>query len=229
MRTAALLAFLAAAGSARAEFASFEYFVAGTIPDDSILGIQNTQSVAGVTGAIEDLRLSLALTPIGADGGWMGDLYAYLRHTDESGTTTSILMNRVGRQVGRSAGLSAGPSIDIMFDDVGPDVHLLAGPQGELLTGTFSADGRAIDPALALDTAARTAGLDLFTGGNANGEWTLFIADMSGGSQYRLDSWGLVFQTAEVTDPEPEPVPEVSSIALTSLLVGALALSRRRR
>ena len=194
------------------------------IPDDSDAGIQSTHTVTDPNGPLASVQVSLQLTPIGADGGWIGDLYAYLRHTDASGTRTSILLNRIGSTSLNSAGLADGPSLDIILTANGPDIHNLTGPLGSSLTGVFGADGRAVDPNQVLDTSSRAAGLDIFNGAQPGGDWTLFIADLSGGSQYRLDEWGLV-----LTSGSPQLVPDVAnSISLLAMACGLVIFCRRR-
>ena len=101
------------------------------------------------------------------------------------------------------------------LSDLG-DIHLSPGDPG-LLTGRWEADGRFIDPDLVVDTDPRNAGLDQLFGLDPDGEWTLFVADLSTGSQHTLRSWEL-----SITG-----VPEPTSLAL--LLVAAPFLARRRR
>ena len=198
--------------SAQGASNTFDYAVGVAVPDDSSLGIQNTQTISDpflglITGASVQLRLS----PLGNNGGWLGDIYAYLRHTDSSGTALSILLNRTGKTASNPGGLSDGPVVDITLTDnpADADVHLVSSPLGASFIGTFSADGRLIDPNAVLDTSPRLAGLDIFDGMDASGDWTLLVADLSGGNQYRLDSWSLTLQT--------ESVPETVN---TSLLLG---------
>src|SRR5207253_823745 len=45
-----------------------------------------------------------------------------------------------------------------------------------------------------------TAGSNPFLGLNAKGEWTFFVADMSGGSAMTLTSWGLNITGINTTD-----------------------------
>jgi MYXO-CTERM domain-containing protein len=90
------------------------------------------------------------------------------------------------------------------------------------LTGTWGADGREIDPASPpslFDSTASTANLDSFTGTSPNGTWTLFLADLSAGSQGFLNNWTVNIST----------VPEPPAMALLGM--GALLLVRwmRRR
>lgn len=227
MKTAVAILLCSLALNARADLSSFNFSVNEAVPDGSSVGVQNTQTISPGGGAINSVQVALHLTPLGNDGGWFGDLYAYLRHADSSGTVSSILLNRVGRTASNTGGLSAGPTVDIMFTETGPDIHLLAGPVGALLTGEFTADARAIDPALAFDTTSRSAGLDGFDGMDADGDWTIFVADVSGGNQYRLDSWGLTLETETLA----APVPETTSLSLLSVVLGSLAFatSKTRR
>jgi hypothetical protein len=91
------------------------------------------------------------------------------------------------------------------------------------LTGTWQADGRNIDPnsAPASFDAAGTAGLGDYNGLNPNGTWTLFFADLSGGAQSTVVSWGL-----DIT-----AVPEPANVALGIFggLLGIGGLWRARR
>lgn len=205
---------------------SFDYAVGLDVPDDSILGVQNTHTLTDL-GTLTSVQVSLSLTPVGPGGGWIGDLYAYLRHNDGSDTATSVLLNRIGRTADNSAGLSDGPAINITLAVDGFDIHNLTSPLGGALAGTFAADGRLVDPSLALNTDARTAGLAAFAGMQSEGDWTLFVADASGGNQYRLDSWSLLLETQIPDDPgNPQPVPETSSLALLGMIIGTIAILR---
>ena len=63
------------------------------------------------------------------------------------------------------------------------DIHGVSSPVG----GPYLADGRAVDPNGDFTSATSTAGLNLLNTHNANGTWTLFLADLSGGN------WQLTF------------------------------------
>jgi hypothetical protein len=68
--------------------------------------------------------------------------------------------------------------------------------------GTWSSDGRAIDPLSDLSIFATnqpSSLLNSFQGTNPNGTWTLFLADLSGGEQSTLVNWHLNIETV----PEP--------------------------
>ena len=73
------------------------------------------------------------------------------------------------------------------------------------VNGTVSTDGRKADPDLVLTSSPRSTRLSDFVGGDPNGTWTLFLADLSSGGSARLDSWSLNFQTA---------IPEPAEVAL---------------
>jgi len=61
-----------------------------------------------------------------------------------------------------------------------------------------------------------TSLLDSFNGSNPNGDWTLFLADLSGGDDSTLENWQLNIAT----------VPEPSSGLLFA--IGAFVFSIRR-
>jgi hypothetical protein len=117
----------------------------------------------------------------------------------------SVLLNRPGRNGDTLAGYDDNQVLDVTFEDGAPDVHVyrsvstepLTGP----LTGTFGPDGRPTDPALALDSDARALFLDGFRDQDASGEWTLFVADLSGGGVHRLESWALRLDVTVIPEP----------------------------
>jgi subtilisin-like proprotein convertase family protein len=157
---------------------------------------------------ITDISVTLDI-----DGTWNGDLYVYLQH--DSGI--AILMNRVGRSSLNLFGTSDAGFV-VTLNDLGAfsDIHGATAGGGPV-TGFFASDGRETDPDSVLDTDPRTALLTNFIGGDANGGWTLFVADMSGGNGHTLNSWSI-----EVTGV-PEP-----GTSLLLLLSGSLLLRRKR-
>jgi subtilisin-like proprotein convertase family protein len=178
------------------------------VPDNSGVGASNTVTI---TAPILD-RLESVSVAIELEGGWNGDLYAYLAHNG----TLAILLNRPGRTALDDLG-SGSTNLIALFDDRATgDVHMLLPGSGDA-TGIWQPDGRMIDPLLSLDTTPRTKMLDGFTGANPNGDWTLFIADQGAGETATLKSW-----TLRVT-----AVPEPSLAALATLAAGCLL--RRRR
>ena len=86
------------------------------------------------------------------------------------------------------------------------------------MTGSFQPDGRTTDPLAVLATDARPAMLSSFTGLDANGSWTLFLADQASGEVSTLQSWSL-----SITG-----VPEPSAALLSALAVIGIAFTRRR-
>ena len=156
---------------------------------------------------------------------FLGDLYVYVTN----GTSLAVLTNRAGRRDGAPAGYNDNQPMTVTFSTTGADFHeyrlpitgsnaiALTGP----LTGTFQADGRAVDPAVVLDTSPRTAGLNQFTGQPATGEWRLFAADLSLGAEHQLESWTLRLDTATI----PEPGSTAALLTAGTLL----ALRRSRR
>lgn len=178
------------------------------IPDNSGVGASNTITItAPILDKIESVTVAIEL-----EGGWNGDLYAYLVHDG----TLAILLNRPGRTALDDLG-SGSTNLIALFDDLAAgDVHMLLPATGNA-TGTWQPDGRMIDPLLSLDTTPRTKMLDGFTNANPNGDWTLFIADQNPGDTATLKSW-----TLSVT-AVPEP-----AAAMLGGMVALLALRRRR-
>lgn len=186
------------------------------VPDNNSLGIQQTLDLSGFVGLIESVSVRLNLSGING-GAFNGDLFVTLQH--DSGY--SVLLNRVGRTDSDPFGY-ANNGFDVTFTAAGSDIHAYQsgayslGSSGEL-TGTWGVDGRVTDPLSVVASDTRTATLASFNGLDANGTWTLFVADTSQHGQASLDSWGL-----EVT-----VVPEPSTVAFMAL--GLVALVARRR
>jgi subtilisin-like proprotein convertase family protein len=194
------------------------------IPDGTGSGLSRNISVLTVTGhteTITSITVSVEITASPGKDGFLGDLYIYLTN----GTDTAMLVNRPGRTATAPAGYGDNQSMNVTFSDTGTnDIHTYrnvitgnaATPLISPLTGTWLADGRTSDPANVLDTDLPSARLDTFVGAPANGDWSLFVADMSGGGEHRLASWTLTLNT----------VPEPSALLLT---LGAVPMLLRRR
>jgi subtilisin-like proprotein convertase family protein len=193
----------------------------GVIPDGNTAGWSDTRTITGVAGTITDVNVTLNLS-----GGYNGDLYGYLVH--DSGF--AVLLNRSGRTGTSAFGYSdAGFNITLDGEATGSfatyDIHdyrnvgntpVFSGGQ---LTGTWLEDGRNQDPATVNGTESRDSLLSDFDGLLANGEWTLFLADLAVGGQTTVISWGL-----EIT-----VIPEPSTWALLALgLLGMAGLKRCR-
>ena len=169
------------------------------IPDANPVGFASTLTVSGMTGITTNLTVALNIT-----GGFNGDLYAYLLSPQGS---LVVLLNRVGMSSGNYFGYG-NAGFNITLDSASANnIHnyqsggyTLSGGQ---LTGTWATDSRTISPLSTPSSFdAGPTGNNLFNlnGNSPNGVWTLFIADLSGGGQSTLVSWGLTV----VTVPEPQ-------------------------
>jgi subtilisin-like proprotein convertase family protein len=185
----------------------------GLIPDGSLTGWSDTRSVAGAAGAITDVSVTLNLS-----GGWNGDLYAYLLHN----SGFAVLLNRVGVATGNNAGYG-NAGMNVVLNDAGSlgDIHLYGG--AGVPSGSYVPDGRNISPlssAATFSTTSPTALLNSFNGIDAGGNWTLFIADVSGGDQSTVTSWGLDIAAV------PEPASLVEGAVAVLFLGGVVGLYR---
>ena len=183
--------------------------VSTEIPDNDDLGITTTHMVfdSGIS-QIDSVTVTINLT-----GTWNGDLYAYLAH--DSGF--SILLNRPGRSLDNPDGSASSGMVITFADSASSDIHTAIPMSGGSFTGTYQPDGRITDPLTVLDTDSRTAMLSSFSGLNADGSWTLFIADQSPGETSTLQSWSMTITG----------VPEPSTTMLGCVVM--MVLLRRKR
>jgi subtilisin-like proprotein convertase family protein len=175
------------------------------VPDGDATGLVNVQSVSDAPGmTVTDLNVTLNLSGTGP-GGFNGDLYVTLQHE----TGYAVLLNRVGARSGATFGYSDS-GLNITLDESAPgDVHVYrqvlncnhSTALGGALTGTWRSDARTSDPATVLETDAQSANLQSFNGVSVNGQWTLFVSDLSAGAPHQLDSWGI--QITAVPEPGP--------------------------
>ena len=183
--------------------------VSTEIPDNDDVGLTNTQTVsASGISQIDTVTVTINLT-----GTWNGDLYAYLAH--DSGF--SVLLNRPGRSLDNPDGSAASGMVTTFADSAGSDIHTAIPMSGGSFTGTYQPDGRITDPLAVLNTDSRPAMLSSFSGLNADGSWTLFIADQSTGETSTLQSWSM-----NITG-----VPEPSTTMLGCVVM--MVLLRRKR
>jgi len=175
--------------------------VNAAVPDGNPVGISSSLTVGGLSGDIATVQVSLDIT-----GGYNGDLYAYL--TGPQGQV-AVLLNRSGVSGSNPFGYD-NPGFNITLSDISANnihdyqaVNYSLDPVTGQLTGMWAPDGRNLDPqsdGSAFDSAPETsAALGSLAGTSADGTWTLFVADLSGGGQSTLVSWGLTV----VTVPEP--------------------------
>ena len=145
----------------------------------------------------------------------------------------SVLLNRPGRSTGNPFGY-ADSGFTVTLDDAAAngDIHdyqnVTVPGAGSPLTGTWQPDARNVDPADAMDTTSRTAYLSSFDGLDANGDWTLFLADIEYGAASTLDSWSLEVTGLEVI-PEPTNVALAIFGSLAAGWVGMQKLRARHR
>ncbi len=224
----AIVALLISPLAAPAALLTYNQTVNQLIPDNSASGYATTINISGVSQtAITDVNVVLHLS-----GEWNGDLYLYLVHNN---TTTAVLLNRVGVNGSGQDGFGHA-GFDVVLSDqasghaVTDDIHRYATAENVptfsagRLTGTWQPDGRLVDPSVVVNGDARTALLGLFNGQDPNGTWTLYVADMAGGYQSTLDSWGLEIEAV------PEPVTSALVIfSVVLVAVKGLAHWRRRR
>jgi subtilisin-like proprotein convertase family protein len=200
---------LSASASGQGTF-QFLKTVNSLVPDGNPTGLASTINVSGLYGPMTNINVFLTVS-----GGYNGDLYACL--TGPNGGF-AVLLNRSGMTALNGFGYGDAGFNITLTDLAVTDVHSYGGNGGGQLPGTWQPDGRAINPQFAFDTVGRTAMLNSFDNLDPNGTWTLFVADMAGGYQSTLTSWGM----------QVNVVPEPSPVALTVLGLGTLAVLRRR-
>jgi hypothetical protein len=204
-RNAILTALLLAAAPVWAQTVvstSYTNSTPASIPDGNPVGVTEQFTVSGLGGSVTNVQVQLDIT-----GGFTGDLYAYL--VDPAGQM-AVLLNRAGVDGSNPFGYSDA-GFNIKLAATGNDIHYydIYTPTitGGQLTGTWAADGRSIDPQSAgsvFASTSPTAGLNLYNGlngGDVNGIWTLFIADLAtGGGSPTFSSAVLTIMTV----PEPQ-------------------------
>lgn len=183
----------------------------GVIPDGNPTGWSDSRSIS-ISGNDEivdvDVRLKI-------NGGYNGDLFGYLVHS--SGYV--VLLNRSGKTSGDPFGYGdAGYDITLSDQAGNGDIHVYGGNSGNQLTGTWAPDGRTANPATVTDASTRTTSLANFDTLGASGTWTLFLADMSGGSVSTIESWGL--------DINVVPEPTTWALIIFGAVLGGVQLRR---
>ena len=184
------------------------------IPDGNLAGLASRVSVSGVNGTVGSITVGLKIT-----GTYNGDLYAYLSHGNE----LVVLLNRPGITPNDRLGYGD-HGLDLTFQDEAPNIHdyrqTLGNPPSVLspLTGTWSPDGRVVNPLLVNGTETPTTSLSTFFGSNPDGDWTLFVADANGGDLNQLAGWSLDLTV----------VPESRWFGLGAVMI-CLALAGKQR
>jgi subtilisin-like proprotein convertase family protein len=157
------------------------------VPDGNASGLHDVRSVSSAIAQIASVKVRLKI-----NGEFNGDLYGYVRHS----SGFSVLLNRPGKTADNTAGYDDS-GFDVTFATSGAsgDVHtyrsVTAPASGSPLTGNWEPDGRIADPAVVTDASSRGALLSSFNGLDANGEWTLYLADLESGGTNQLREWAL--------------------------------------
>jgi len=195
----------------------------GSIPDGNPVGMAfgGNFTYAGANDQVLGVSVTLDIT-----GGYNGNLYAYL--VAPNGTVV-VLLNKPGTPSGNPFGAPGSGMTAVTLADGNPgDVITLnsyanttatingnplnpTDPNGAIQTATES-------PGVALTGAYNAAGtLANFDGSSANGEWTLFFADLtSGGGTSILNDWSLNLTVV----PEPVLMALLTFVAMLLALAG---------
>jgi subtilisin-like proprotein convertase family protein len=171
------------------------------IPDYTPSGLAQGIDISGLSGTISSVTLSVDIA-----GGYNGDLYAYLAGPNGG---FAVLLNRVGISTASPNGYSD-TGFDVTFSDTAASSinnyqsgGYTLNSDGQL-PGTYQPSGENIDPQSApsaFASAPQTAMLASFNGMDPNGEWVLFISDLSPGGVSTLQGVNLSIVT---TVPEPQ-------------------------
>jgi subtilisin-like proprotein convertase family protein len=199
---------------------NFTFSVNAGVPDGTPLGLTLATNLT-VAGAINSVTVGLDLS-----GGYNGDLYAYLSGPNGG---FAILLNRMGVSNNASAFGYSDSGFNVTFSDAAANsiqyYRNYTNPAGGMVLGTWQPEGVNISPATndptAFLTAGQTAMLSSFDGTDANGTWTLFLADLSAGGQSTVVGWSL-----DIITTVPEPQTWVLG-ALGLALLAAKSLGRR--
>jgi len=190
----------------------FNQTVNTAIPDNNANGLASIIGVAGSSQAI--VSVEVVITTL---NGWNGDMYAYIEHNG----VISTLLNRPGRTDLNPVG-AASSGMQLRFaDTAASDVHTsISGLYGALASGTYQPDARAADPNVVTAASPRSLYLSGFSGQLADGDWTLFMADLAGGDVATLSTWSVSLTLI--------PEPSSGLLALVGA-TGALLIRRRDR
>ena len=205
------------AGSLHAQIFTFSN-LDKPIPDGNPAGVSDVETISSASTQIGSLTVGLTIT-----GNFNGDLYAYVRHN----AGFSVLLNRPGRTATNPDGYAdSGFQITLSDTAVNGDIHNYQGvftpPPNSPLTGAWQPDGRTNSPLAVLDTDPRTAFLSSFNGLDANGTWTLFLADLSPGGTSTLNQWQLQISAV--------PEPGTGALGMLGIAIGiGLKFHRRKR
>lgn len=202
---AVLLAFAVQVSASLTTNFSGSFANSGYVPDANFNGWSDTRNLnvteyAGFT--VTDVQVTLNIS-----GGWNGDLYGYLVH--DSGFV--VLLDRVGNSTFSPYGYGeAGFTGVTLADDVahtsiesyGGSANAAAALSG----GTYNSQGSTLNTSF--DTL------------NVNGNWTLFLADLSSGDISQVTGWTLTIEAV--------PEPTTWAMLIVASTFGAWHLAQRR-
>ncbi len=174
------------------------------IPFDDIYGYTNSINVVGAAGQLQNVTVQLNIS-----GGHNGDLYSYLYH---DGQMVQLLDN-TGTGPDAIDGYGD-PGFAITLSDSGtPGLHYY-----ETNNPQFNGDGQLIGNWQPDSDGATLGGT--FANQDPNGEWSIFIANLSPDDESTLVSWSLNLtttpQSAEVLTVSANPAYFGSSVNFTS-------------
>ncbi len=169
------------------------------IPDGNPNGALSSIAVSGAAKTITHVNVNLNIS-----GGYNGDLYGYLSYNG----TLVTLINRVGTSGADPFGYGdAGFNVTLNDSAANGSIHNylnVTDPNGAALTGTWAPDGGT---------------LASFNGGNPNGTWSLFFADLSGGGGTpTVNGWSL--------DITAVPEPATQALMIVGTIWGSWSLLR---
>ena len=192
-----------------------------SIPDGSAIGLGSSQQVSSIFNSIDHLSVTLDISG-GLNGGWNGDLYAYLLHDG----VMVVLLNRPGVTAANPIGYGDSGLNVTLDDNARVNIHnyqsaLPSTHFAGALTGNWAPDGRTADPNNVTDQSPVTTSLSMFDGLDPNGTWTLFLMDAETGGLSQLQSWSL---NIEASTNVPD---RVSTVLLLLLGLCPLGLFKR--
>lgn len=131
---------------------------------------------------LTEVKVGLHLVGVPSGRGFASEIYVSLNKDLE---VSSILLNQVGVGDGDPLGFGYDGWQVTFSDSATGDVHLQDIGSG-VMTGEVQPDGR-----LKPEDLRRPAMLSALSGGVANGQWHLSVADLDFGGAMRLESWSL--------------------------------------
>jgi hypothetical protein len=177
-----------------------------TIPDGTPeSSMSSSATVSGLTGSNYSFTLAVKIVPVENGGGFLGDLRAYLQHelyndagqpikdsSDVIVAQTRMLIDQIGVTQADPDG-SMADGLNVIFGDSFSDnIQNASATRGTLLSGNFApaSSSAGTDPAMAGPFSGLGGTSNLW-----NGTYRLVVADLSTGSEMKLDSWSMQFHS----------------------------------